>query len=236
MQISILDMGKTKKRNVRESIISVLSKQYPLTIRKIYQFIKKEHKLEVTYQAVFKVVKEMLCDNILQRTDSRMEYQLNIEWIKQLEDELKFIRNNYNSKDKDKGKETQDNIHKFVFELGPVISKYIGSDKSAIVGISGGGRLYGMALWRHLLREGKDCKYVDYDPVEEVMKKGIGIKTEDVENRKVLIIDSAIYSGRTYETVLRKINLFKKKLKIKELKCVVDKDMAGQSDFCRIKG
>ena len=95
MNISILDMGKTKKRNVRESIISILSRDYPLSIRKIYNSVKKEYKLDVTYQAVFKLVKEMLGDNILQKADSEMEYQLNIEWIKQLEDELRIIKEKY---------------------------------------------------------------------------------------------------------------------------------------------
>jgi hypoxanthine-guanine phosphoribosyltransferase len=229
-------MGKTKKRNVRESIISVLSRDYPLSIRKIYNSVKKEYKLDVTYQAVFKLVKEMLEDGILQNSDSKMEYQLNMGWIKQLEDELNIIKKSYGSSKEDKTKETQENISLFISEVAPKIKAYINQDRSAVIGISGGGRLYGMALWKYITREGKDSKYIDYDTVEEVNRKGIGLKKEDVEGKKVIIVDSAIYSGRTLQTVMKKINLYKKKLGIKEIKFAVDKDHSGLADFYRING
>jgi len=236
MAISILDMGKTKKRNVRESIISILSREYPLSIRKIYALVKKEYKLEVTYQAVFKLVKEMLSDGILENAESKMEYRLNMAWIRQLEDELSVIRKSYNAKGEDKAKETQDNIAKFISVIAPKIKEYIGSDSSAIIGVSGGGRYFGMALWKYLSREGKDSKYIDYDPLEEVNSVGIGIKKSDVQGKKVIVVDSAIYSGRTLQTVMKKINLYKKKLGIKEVKYAVDKDHAGLADFSRIEG
>lgn len=233
MKISMLDMGKTKKRNVRESIISALSREFPLSIRKLYNKIKKDYNLGVTYQAVYKLVKEMLGDGILEGTDK--EYRLNVNWIKALEDELKVIRANYSAEQRDKVRETQQNITKFVSEVGPKIKEYIGSDKACILGISGGGRFFGMALWKYLTREGIDIKYVDYDPLEEIIRKGIVIKKEDAEDRKVIVVDSAIYGGKTYETIIRKLNRYKNKLKIKDIKYAVDKDMAGLADFVRIK-
>lgn len=234
MKVSLLEMGKTKKRNVRECVISVLSRHFPLSIRKIYHHVKKDYHLEVTYQAVFKLMKEMVDDGILEKSD--MEYKLNIEWIKQLEDELRTIKANYGGERGDKVREIQHNITLFVAEVGPLIRNYIGDDKVCVLGISGGGRFFGMALWKYLAREGVDSKYVDYDPVEEASKVGIGIKKDDSEGRKMIIVDSAIYGGKTYEAIMRKIHKFKNSLKIKEIKYAVDKDMAGLADFSRIKG
>lgn len=234
MKVSIIEMGKTKKRNVRESIISVLSREFPLSIRKIYNSVKRDYHLDMTYQAVFKLVKGMVEDGILEKSEK--EYKLNVNWIKQLEDELRVIRANYGAERGGKVREIQDNISKFVAEVGPKIKEYIGEDKSCILGISGGGRFFGMALWKYLAREGIDSKYVDYDPVEEAAKKGIGIKKEDAEGRKMVIVDSAIYGGKTYEAIMRKVHRYKGSLKVKEIKYAVDKDMAGLADFARIKG
>ena len=85
--ISLLEMGKTKKRNVRETIISILSREYPLSIKKIFNKVKKEYHLDVTYQAVFKLIKEMIEDSVLEKSDK--EYKLNfhmspeaVEWFK----------------------------------------------------------------------------------------------------------------------------------------------------------
>jgi len=232
MKISLVEMGKTKKRNVRESIISILSRNFPLSIRKIYNSVKKDYKLGVTYQAVFKMVKGMMDDGIIEKEEK--EYRLNMGWIKQLEDELSVIRNNYNMLRDERIKEIQGSINKFISKVGPQIKNYIDVDSSCIIGVSGGGRIYGMALWRYLVREGLDSKYINYDPFEEISRKGIGIKKEDVRSKKVILVDSAIHSGKTYEVVMRKINKHKKILNIKDIKFAVDRDMIGLADFSRI--
>lgn len=238
MAISILDMGNTKKRNVRETVISILSKQYPLTIKKIYSLVKKEYKLDVTYQAVFKLVKEMLNDNILQNGETEMEYQLNIGWIKQLEDEIAIIKEKYLIEEKNTDDRLKKWISRFISAVGPQVKEYIGTDNACIVGVDSGGKwggkLYAIALWKYLFREGLTPSYVDYELIAEVSGKEIGIQKKDVANKKVIIVDSGTFSGRTYKNVMNKINRFKKELKIKEIKYVCDKDEAGLADFCRI--
>ncbi len=233
MKVSLISMGKIKKRNARESIIAILSRKFPLNIKKIYNAVKKEYNLDLTYQAIFKLVKEMHEDGLLEKEG--MEYRLNIGWIKQLEDELKIIKYNYCSLSSDSSdlSDVFDISNRFVSAIGPEIKNYIGSDKACVIALKG--RFYGLALWKYLVREGIDCKYTEFVPIEEALKKKISVKKEDVEGRKVIVVDSAIFSGKTYEIVMKKLNKFKKALKIKEIKYVVDRDIAGLADFSRTR-
>ncbi len=234
MAISILDMGNTKKRNVRETIISILSKQYPLTIKKIYSLVKKEYKLDVTYQAVFKLVKEMLKDNILQNGDTEMEYQLNISWIKQLEDELSVIKKSYSVEKSSEGN-IGDEVNGFIAEVGPKIKEYLKTEKSAIIAISSGGKLFALNLWKYLSREGLDSKYSEYATFDDSTKKGIGIEKSEVKDRVVILVDSEVYSGRHYKLAMKKFDKFKAILKIKEIKFVANRDLLSVADYSRKK-
>jgi pyrimidine operon attenuation protein/uracil phosphoribosyltransferase len=235
MKISLVEMGKTKKRNVREAIISILSREYPLNVKKIFSRVKKEYALDVTYQAVFNMMKEMIDDGILEK--SERDYKLNIGWIKQLQDELIVIMNSYGLSATEKMQETQQGVNKFISEVAPKIRTYIGKEKSCIVGISTGvGSVYAMALWKYLAREGLEPKYITYDPLDEASKPGINVSKEDVEGRIVVVVDAYIYSGRTFTATMKKFNKFKKKLNFKEIKFAVDEDKSGMADFARVKG
>ena len=235
MKISLVEMGKTKKRSVREAIISILSHDYPLNVRRVYNQVKKEYALNVTYQAVFNMMKDMLDENILEKLG--MDYKLNTNWINQLKSELDVILNRYNVVEDEDTKKTQENVDKFVSEISPLIKDYIKKDKAAIIGISTGvGSVYAMAMWRHLTREGLDLKYLNYDPLEEASKPGINIEKKDVEGKILIVVDAYIYSGRTYTATMKKFAKFKKKLKFKEIKFAVDQDKSGLAEFARIKG
>lgn len=229
--ISLLEMRKTKKRNVREAIISVLGRKFPLNMKKIYNEINKEYKLGVTYQAVFKLIKEMTEENILEKSDR--EYKLNINWIKQLENELDIIKKIY-SEEKQETNSVQSRINEFVAKLGPKIRKYIGKDNACIVGISGGGKLFAMSLLKYLLREGLNARYVEIDWLSQKHGNKI-LAMEDVKNRKVILVDSEVYSGTTYRVIMEKLNKVRTKLKIKEIKFVADRDLAGLADFARFR-
>jgi len=226
--ISLLDMKKTKKRNVREAIISVLGRKFPLSIKKIYNEINKEYKLGVTYQAVFKLIKEMAEENMLDKIEK--EYQLNMGWIKDLENELSIIKKNYTG-EKPKEDSMQKRTNKFVSKLGPEIKEYAGKDKVCIIGVSGGGRIFGMALFKYLLRESINAKYFDINWIDQLSKGRALLKKEGVRSKKIILVDSEIYSGKTYEIVMAYMNKIKEKFNIKEIKFVVDRDVAGLADF-----
>lgn len=225
--ISLLEMGNTKKRGTREAIISILSREFPLSIKKIYNQVKKEYHSELTYQAVFKLVKEMMQDNILEKSDK--EYKLNINWIKQLENEIGVIKKNYGGGGKEVNENLQGRINEFVAKLGPKIKEYIGKDEACVLGVSGGGRIFAMGLLKYLLREGTNVKYSELSWLDQ--EKNPLIKKEDVEGKKVILVDSEIYSGDTYKIVMEKFSLLKNKFKIKDIKFVADKDVRSLADF-----
>jgi hypothetical protein len=234
--ISLLDMKKTKKRNVRESIIAVLGRKFPLSMRKIFNEINKEYKLGVTYQAVFKLIKEMTQECILKKEDK--EYMLNIDWITQLEDEIKIIKGNYASHltvCKQDSKEIKDRIEDFIMQLGPVLKNYIGNDKSCIITLSGTGYYYALNLWKYLQREGKDVRFVEIKKMDLTAGKRINLYIDDFENRKVLVVDYGIFSGSIYKSLIEMIKPLRNKFKIKDVKFIVDIDLIGLADFAITK-
>ena len=229
MSISLLEMGKTKKRNAREAIISILSRKFPLSIKKIYNEVKKEYHLDITYQAVFKLIKEMSEDSILEKLDK--EYKLNINWIKQLEDELDIIKHSYLKSEDSNEDYYKEDANKFIIELAPKIIDYIGKDEICIVGISGVGNHYANALWKYLLKEGKKVNFVELNKSSLLKEKTIRLDKKDFENKKVIIIDKAIFSGNIYRLSTNKINSLKNRLKIKGIKYAVNYDSLDLADF-----
>lgn len=231
--ISLLEMGKIKKRNVRETIISILSNEFPLNIRKIYNKVKKEHNLNVSYQAVFKIIKEMVDDRILEKIER--EYKLNIKWIKEVENELNMIKKNYN-KETDSSKENpmHNRISLFVSEIGPKIKEYAGKDELCVIAVSGGGKLFANALVIYLLKEGLNPKYYEINWLSKDDDESF-FKKIDMKDKKLLFVDSAIYSGITYRRTIEKITKVKNKIGIKDIKFAVDTDTQGLADFSRIR-
>ncbi|MBM3233910.1 hypothetical protein FJZ19_02325 [Candidatus Pacearchaeota archaeon] len=231
--ISLLEMRKTKKRNVREAIISVLGRKFPLSIKKIFFEINKEYKLGVTYQAVFKLINEMLEENILVK--SNREYKLNINWINRLENELAIIKKNYVGEDKKSDTQIQDRINEFIAVIGPKLKEYLDNDKSCIITLSGTGYYYALNLWKYLLKEGIDVKFMNLNKTDLTAGKRIKFNKEDFQNRKVLIVDYGIFSGSIYKLLMDVIKPLKNKFKIIDIKFIVDIDLVGLADFSVVK-
>ncbi len=78
MKLTIPIMGKPK--TVKDTVIGVLSREWPLTARKIYNKVRKTYGLDVTYQAVHKALIEMLEENVLMREGR--DYSISIEWVR----------------------------------------------------------------------------------------------------------------------------------------------------------
>jgi len=77
INVTIPSIGKPK--SVKDAIISILSKEWPLTAKKIYNIVRKTHGLSVSYQAVHKVLAEMVRDSTLAKDGK--EYSISPEWI-----------------------------------------------------------------------------------------------------------------------------------------------------------
>ncbi len=92
MSISVKVSTLGKQTTLKDNIISILSSEWPLSAKKIHSEVKKAG-ANVTYQAVFKSIKELYSDNILEREGK--EYKLNISWIDGIEDFAKNLKRSY---------------------------------------------------------------------------------------------------------------------------------------------
>lgn len=73
-----------KKKTVKDHIISILSHEWPLSTKKIYNILTKKYQLEVSYQACHKALRELMEQNVIVKNGK--EYQLSLEWAKQLKE------------------------------------------------------------------------------------------------------------------------------------------------------
>lgn len=80
VELSIPLLGK--KKTVKDYIISILSSEWPLSSRKIYNILTKRYNVAVSYQAVHKAIKELIDSGIVIR--GWKDLQLNLDWIKEV--------------------------------------------------------------------------------------------------------------------------------------------------------
>jgi hypothetical protein len=85
-----------KPRNTKDAVISILTTEWPLTLRAIFYGIKKRYGYSSSYQAVYKAIKELTEDQVVIGSDKK--YELNIEWDKQLQSLTDIIETNYYAK------------------------------------------------------------------------------------------------------------------------------------------
>ncbi|MDO8556103.1 MAG: hypothetical protein Q7R96_02935 [Nanoarchaeota archaeon] len=68
----------------KERIIELISQKWPITARKIYRGLIREHRISITYQAIHKALQELIQNGILEKTSHG--YVINKSWIKKLDD------------------------------------------------------------------------------------------------------------------------------------------------------
>jgi hypothetical protein len=82
-----------KKGSCKDFIISVLINNWPLTLKEIFNGVKKKYKFGGTYQSVFKAVNELLKKHVLVKKGNK--YEINISWIKKLQSFTDIVETNY---------------------------------------------------------------------------------------------------------------------------------------------
>lgn len=85
-------MGELLVRGVKEQVIQFLSSQWPLSAKSLYLKVRKQK--SCTYQAVHKMLQEMLREGILAKQDNG--YALNLDWIKRLKSTSDSLERTYN--------------------------------------------------------------------------------------------------------------------------------------------
>ncbi|MBS3055766.1 hypothetical protein J4447_05040 [Candidatus Pacearchaeota archaeon] len=127
--------------------------------------------------------------------------------------------------EKDHYATTDERVSRFVNVLSEKIKHYIGKDKACLLAMFPSGTFFAIALRRYLLSKGKNVSYA------ELNRSDIQIKKEDVWGKKVIVVDSSIYTGTTYRMIMNKIRPLKRKYHIKGIKYAVEYDMINLSDF-----
>ncbi|MFH0969993.1 MAG: hypothetical protein V1776_00855 [Candidatus Diapherotrites archaeon] len=70
-------------QRVRDYVLVILSEEFPLTVKEIYRQVLKQGN-NVTYQAVHKVITQLLSENILEKKGKNV--QLSSQWIERVKD------------------------------------------------------------------------------------------------------------------------------------------------------
>ncbi|MFA6329566.1 MAG: hypothetical protein WCX64_02670 [Candidatus Micrarchaeia archaeon] len=83
---------KSGEHNLKNIVISVLSRQWPLSARRVYRQVLSDH-FQITYQGVHKALRQLREQGIVRRTEEG--HQLDTRWIDQLEAYSRFLRSNY---------------------------------------------------------------------------------------------------------------------------------------------
>ncbi|MBI4162624.1 MAG: hypothetical protein HY513_02995 [Candidatus Aenigmarchaeota archaeon] len=80
-------------KSTKEVIIEILSKEWPLSARKIYYTITKSHNLSISYQATHKALKELLQQNTIIKNQNG--YQLHADWINKMNEFGQRVKKDY---------------------------------------------------------------------------------------------------------------------------------------------
>lgn len=83
----------SSKKGLKENIISLLSNQWPLNAKEIYNIVKLELDKDVSYQAVHKSLNELEERKILEKNNKK--YKLSTKWIDREIKSLQEVKNKY---------------------------------------------------------------------------------------------------------------------------------------------
>jgi len=97
LEIFIPDI-ENKPKNTKDAIISALTTEWPLGVRKIYNKLKKQFGYSSTYQSVYKAIKELKEKSVINESDEGFE--INIDWIKKVQSFTDIVETNYYAKNR----------------------------------------------------------------------------------------------------------------------------------------
>lgn len=91
IQVTLPEFGQ--KLGTKDQIISILSRRWPLNIKKIHNQLKKQYRSPTTYQAVHKAVLDLEKQRVLVKQEK--EYQINIKWLNDISRFASSVKENY---------------------------------------------------------------------------------------------------------------------------------------------
>jgi hypothetical protein len=75
-----LDLSVYEEDSCKNKIFTVLTMTQGMRAKSLYNFLKKRYAITQTYQAVYKVLNELVNQKILVKED--LEYRVNTDWVK----------------------------------------------------------------------------------------------------------------------------------------------------------
>lgn len=116
-------------------------------------------------------------------------------------------------------------IQKFIDGVGEKVKKYFEKDRACIIGLEDDGVFYGKGLYHWLSFKNKNINFTTMDD------DGHGLEEDKVRERKVLLVDNDIITGKAYRKAINFLLMKKEKLKIKDIKFAVLCDRMKMADF-----
>ena len=87
-----------EESSTKDIVIEILSEEFPLSIKKIYNTIRKNYGKSVSYHAVYKAVYELLEEKVLVKKG--LQYSLNRDYIERLSHFMDKLKLNYEKEGK----------------------------------------------------------------------------------------------------------------------------------------
>jgi len=97
MNILIPEVG-SKPTNTKDAVISLLTTDWPLSLKQIFYKIRKKYNYICSYQAVYKAVKELKEKEVLIEDNKR--YMIDVRWVKEVQSFTDIVETNYYAKEK----------------------------------------------------------------------------------------------------------------------------------------
>ena len=210
---------KSKRMPLKSMIIYTLVSEWPLTVRKIYNKVKNSNGIDITYQAVFKSVNELVEKDVLVRNGK--EYMINIGWINMVKDTADMVKKKYLKEEGD-GAIPRDmyfpdpRVTIFLREVGKHVVEYLGKGPGCVISVAGGGTNFGLGLRYYLSSKGIDADYMELDR-HDIHTGNIRISRKDVEGKKILVVDSTINTGDTVRHIKKKMESIEKRFDVKDV-------------------
>jgi len=116
-------------------------------------------------------------------------------------------------------------IQKLIDGIGKDVKKYFGQSRGCIIGLGDDGYFYGFGLYEWLSQTNKNLTFINMEDCGQILEE------KKIFNRKVLLVDNDIITGKGYKRAMEAIRSKKEKLQIKDIKFAVLCDRAGLADF-----
>jgi len=89
MSEEVILKTKHHEQKVANIIIDILSNEFPLTTKQVYNRLKRNHGLTISYQGVHKHIKQMLEEKVISKDGNNLF--INYSWIKKLSNYAKSL-------------------------------------------------------------------------------------------------------------------------------------------------